>query len=79
MKYLRCRNSILILYRDWSDSKDVLDLLDNLCQIHGGEARKEETKGQTDSGKRPTSKLESASSWFLSRLLETAGWFVGKC
>jgi hypothetical protein len=33
MKYLRCRNSILIPYRDWPDSKDVLDVLANLCQI----------------------------------------------
>src|SRR5271156_5719887 len=33
MKYLRCRNSIPILCRDWSDSKDVLDVLETLCQI----------------------------------------------
>src|SRR4029077_13375644 len=33
MKYLRCRNSILIPCRDWSDSKDVSDVLETLCQI----------------------------------------------
>jgi hypothetical protein len=46
MKYLRCRNSILILYRDWSDNKDVLDVLETLCQIRPMEAKGGKKKPQ---------------------------------
>src|SRR5207249_1236559 len=55
---LRCRNSILILYRDWSDSKDVLDALETLCQIgltnmKGG---KKKPQAKPIRAKRPNSK-----------------------
>jgi hypothetical protein len=59
MKYLKCLNSILILYRDWSDSKDVLDVLETLCQIRPMKAKsgKKKPKAKPIREKRPIPKL----------------------
>jgi hypothetical protein len=52
-KYLRWRNSIPILYRDWSNRKDVLDLSTDPLSMgtHEDEKRQEKTNGQTESRK----------------------------
>jgi hypothetical protein len=49
-KYRRCRNSILILYRDWSDSKDILDVLTTPFHINPTELNgcNKKSKGRID-------------------------------
>jgi hypothetical protein len=66
-KYLRCRNSILILYRDWSDSKDVLDVLDTLCQIRLTKVKngKKKPKAKPIREKRPTLKQPKRQAMVL--------------
>jgi hypothetical protein len=53
-KYRKCRSSILILYRYWYDSKDVLDASVKICQISllKQNGRKKKPKPKTARGKR---------------------------
>jgi hypothetical protein len=62
----------MILYRDWFDSKDVLDVLDTPCQISFTKMKggRKKTKAKTNSGKATSKPAKRQSMAPLPAALE---------